>query len=222
MDNVSRRNNWLHNSVIQKSYFKVACLAILVLFGLGRVVPGNEVRKLIASDIECKSRFTGRILQDSISQSRPAGVKAFDLSEKYLVYTSSIDGWMDPIHHYVVKSLSDAQSSQSISGLIGEIGVHHGKFFFSLATNLMPGEYAVAFDVFDNQTMNVDGSGNGSLKIFKGHAKIIGFSTESIRVEMGDSNAITERQLKDILIVPNLHFRIEFSLSTVATPEQQQ
>lgn len=175
----------------------IASFAIVSFFALRSASSDIKARGRSQSR-ECSSRFTSKILKDRTSQSKPAQARKVELSTAYLNHTASIDGWMCPIHHHVVKSLSDAQTGLSISGLIGEIGVHHGKFFFSLATNLVPDEYAVAFDIFEEQSMNVDGSGNGSLEIFNDHAKKIGFDTEAIQVVKGDTNHITDTHLKKV------------------------
>jgi hypothetical protein len=44
---------------------------------------------------------------------------------------------------------------------VGEIGVHHGKFFIPIAGNALQAEPAIAMDLFDNQGANVDASGVG-------------------------------------------------------------
>jgi hypothetical protein len=119
--------------------------------------------------------------------------------ENYLNHTQDIEGWMHPLHHRVVKYLSEAQIEAGVIGLIGEIGVHHGKFFYSLATNLdHESEYAVAIDVFEDQLFNVDGSGHGSMDRFIEHGAAMGFPKEIIKIEKADSTQIAASRLKDI------------------------
>ena len=52
-------------------------------------------------------------------------------------------------------------------GGIAEIGVHHGKLFTLLNSIVEPNFNSYAIDIFDNQTLNIDRSGNGNLQIFK-------------------------------------------------------
>lgn len=167
---------------------------ILILLIVKKYI--NQDYYFLATDKECMRRIPAGLLADKQEQSGQRS--ALNLEERYLNHTSSIDGWMSPVHHKIVKYLSDEQFKLGIRGLIGEIGVHHGKFFFSLATNLDSSEYAVAFDVFEDQQYNVDGSGKGSLKKFMKHAKAIGFPKHSIKIEKGDSNLITQERLKDL------------------------
>ena len=49
---------------------------------------------------------------------------------------------------------------------MAEIGVHHGKLFVLLTLCLRSGEISVAVDVFENQQLNLDQSGNGNREIF--------------------------------------------------------
>jgi hypothetical protein len=47
----------------------------------------------------------------------------------------------------------------SVFGAVGEIGVHHGKFFMPIAGYALQEESAVALDLFEDQSQNFDGSG---------------------------------------------------------------
>jgi hypothetical protein len=51
-------------------------------------------------------------------------------------------------------------------GSIAEIGVHHGRFFLCLEEHAVEGYNRDAFDVFEDQYRNLDGSGKGSLQYF--------------------------------------------------------
>ena len=48
-----------------------------------------------------------------------------------------------------------------------EIGVHHGKLYILLNSVIDSKFSSYAVDIFSNQDLNIDGSGNGSLEIFK-------------------------------------------------------
>lgn len=58
-----------------------------------------------------------------------------------------------------VKSLSAKQHELGIFGSVGEIGVHHGKFLIPIVGNALAGEPAIAIDLFEDQSSNVDTSG---------------------------------------------------------------
>lgn len=172
-------------------------LIVLVLFKFDNII--YKKRETLEED--CKTGLKHSILQDQKLKNTSGSVfhmPKSDLEISYLNHSQSIDGWMCPIHHHIVKYLSNLQLESGVSGLIGEIGVHHGKYFFSLATNLDASEYAVAFDLFEDQDLNIDGSGQGSLKIFMEHASSIGFPADSIKVEKGDSNSLNPKRLKKI------------------------
>jgi hypothetical protein len=58
-----------------------------------------------------------------------------------------------------VKALTAKQHELGIFGSVGEIGVHHGKFLIPIIGNALAGEPAVAMDLFEDQSSNVDVSG---------------------------------------------------------------
>ena len=82
-------------------------------------------------------------------------------------------GWFDYQALLALRVLSAHQLAAGIAGGVAEIGVHHGKSFAALALLNLDDEggtaahKAVAVDVFDNQLLNTDGSGEGDLEIFR-------------------------------------------------------
>jgi hypothetical protein len=58
-----------------------------------------------------------------------------------------------------VKAFSTKQHELGVFGSVGEIGVHHGKFLIPLVGNALRAEPAVAIDLFEDQSANVDTSG---------------------------------------------------------------
>src|ERR1700733_10640784 len=82
--------------------------------------------------------------------------------DKYLVYgLPRVEGWLDPYSAEFIGFLSETQKSLSIEGAVGEIGVHHGKLFLILLLTIARGEHAFAIDIFAQQHLNIDGSGQG-------------------------------------------------------------
>ena len=84
-------------------------------------------------------------------------------------------GWFDFQALLVLRVLSAQQLADGVVGGVTEIGVHHGKSFAALALlNLdaaaggaKHAHRAVAIDVFDDQLLNTDGSGEGDLETFR-------------------------------------------------------
>ena len=92
---------------------------------------------------------------------------------------SKIEGWFDPriLPFYAV---IDAMQRRSLSGHLGEIGVHHGKSFLPLALMArgQGEEMAVAVDLFDR---NRSGSGQGDKERVVEHAKALGVDPATVR-----------------------------------------
>lgn len=78
-----------------------------------------------------------------------------------------VKGWLMPGAIRAVVRLSNEQRKAQISGGVAEIGVHHGRLFILLYLLGTPGEPAVAIDLFSNQDLNSDHSGEGDLARFR-------------------------------------------------------
>lgn len=85
--------------------------------------------------------------------------------------------------------LSKIQTMQlSIKGSIGEIGVHHGRFFVGLAHLAMNNESLWACDVFEDQQLNIDKSGKGSYELFKQAIMTNGIEENDVQIIKGSSS----------------------------------
>jgi hypothetical protein len=85
---------------------------------------------------------------------------------RYLDETHSVEGWFFPIDAYLFGFIDDLQRREGIRGNLFEIGVHHGKTAMFLARCVRDSELLGACDVFEQQELNRDRSGEGSREIF--------------------------------------------------------
>jgi hypothetical protein len=83
----------------------------------------------------------------------------------------SIQGWVGDRIFQIVDFIKLYHEQRGIHGDIAEIGVHHGKLFVILAAVARPDEMCIAVDIFEDQELNVDSSGNGSRAVFEGHMR---------------------------------------------------
>ena len=85
---------------------------------------------------------------------------------------TEIDGWNQQGVFTALKEIHEVQQARSISGNIGEIGIHDGQFFFALMllANTKK-ELCLAVDIFDDQERNIDCSGGSSFESF--HEKLV-------------------------------------------------
>ena len=79
----------------------------------------------------------------------------------------ALEGWVAPRQPLMIELVDAIQREREVTGDIVEIGVHHGLFTMLLAAVRKPGEVVRAFDVFEDQSANVDASGNGSRAVFE-------------------------------------------------------
>lgn len=117
----------------------------------------------------------------------------------YLERAPQIDGWVVPLQLTVVRTIDSLQIDHCITGSVGEIGVHHGRFFYMMAAMAKRKEPKVAIDVFQHQELNIDQSGgnaSGKLEAFERHGRALGYDTEKdLTIISADSTTLTPRKL---------------------------
>jgi hypothetical protein len=108
-----------------------------------------------------------------------------------------VTGFLEPEILLMLDVLNSAQRAKQISGAVAEIGVHHGKLFIALRLLQRGGEKSVAVDIFDDQELNVDGSGHGSLEKFVNNVKLWS-SMDDVVLHQGDSTKLEPAKLREL------------------------
>jgi hypothetical protein len=84
-----------------------------------------------------------------------------------------IEGWVDNRLFPTLAALNEIQTEMQVSGGVMEIGVHHGRFFIALNGMVKAGEgTSFAVDIFEDQALNIDRSGRGSLERFRENLRL--------------------------------------------------
>ncbi|MBB6309628.1 class I SAM-dependent methyltransferase [Xanthobacter tagetidis] len=78
-----------------------------------------------------------------------------------------VNGWFARNDAELFLRILDLQQELGVSGSAVEIGVHHGKSFVPLCLALTGSEKALCIDIFDDQSLNVDNSGQGNRAVFE-------------------------------------------------------
>ena len=73
----------------------------------------------------------------------------------------AVHGWLDDFSAEAIAKLGEAQTDHGLSGAVAEIGVHHGKLFLLLQLVTRTDEKGLAIDLFEQQELNIDRSGQG-------------------------------------------------------------
>jgi hypothetical protein len=84
-----------------------------------------------------------------------------------------VEGWLGDRMFQIVNVIGTILDTNNVHGNIAEFGVHHGLFLFLLNALRNDNEECFAIDVFDNQHLNVDSSGSGSLAVFLSHIETL-------------------------------------------------
>ena len=106
----------------------------------------------------------------------------------------TVEGWLASGAVTATLFLSNWQRRRAVRGNVAEIGIHHGKFFLVLKNLCEPDEFAIAIDVFENQSLNVDQSGSGDKAVFE--SNISAYSDgRNIEIIQSDSQLIAPQRI---------------------------
>ena len=120
------------------------------------------------------------------------GVATYIQRGKFLV-----DGWLRTEAALTVANVAAEQRRRGVAGGTAEIGIHHGKLFILLYLLSRPPEKAVAIDLFEDQHLNVDSSGEGDLARFRANLERHADSRRLV-VHKGDSTRLTGDALRQL------------------------
>ncbi|MCO4319643.1 class I SAM-dependent methyltransferase [Phyllobacterium sp. 21LDTY02-6] len=127
------------------------------------------------------------------------------LAEAWKLVWANIHGWVGDRIIQILQFTREYHDEMDIRGSIGEIGVHHGKLFFLLASLARADEDCVAIDLYENQVKNLDHSGKGSLEIFTGHLDtLFPQMKRQVKAVAADSMSLTPSNVRDKLGVDKM------------------
>ena len=125
-----------------------------------------------------RGTHTGEVvaLEEHASQMTRLGEKA-TRDQRLEHFTADIfghvEGWVGDRMAGMISVLGLIFDRRNLYGHIAEFGVHHGLFLFLLNALRNDDEKCFAIDVFENQSLNIDGSGRGSLSVFRSHLETL-------------------------------------------------
>lgn len=112
---------------------------------------------------------------------------------EYLQATGGVEGWFFPIDASLFAMIDTIQQREGIRGNLFEIGVHHGKTALFLSRMSGPDELLGVCDVFEQQELNRDRSGEGSRELFSRYLHEYG-GREDVRVFAKLSSSLTTEE----------------------------
>jgi hypothetical protein len=110
----------------------------------------------------------------------------------------TVEGWLGIGALGLTIAISERQLNQGVRAAVGEIGVHHGRYFIPLALLRQAGERAVAIDVFEDQHLNVDYSGSGNREIFLSNLVKHAVDMSDVLLHKADSLAMQSDELASL------------------------
>lgn len=102
----------------------------------------------------------------------------------------AVQGWCSPFLWQAIEPLANAMIAGGDPAPVAEIGVHHGKFFIGLAKTMSSKRKHYAFDVFEDQNLNLDRSGSGSREIFESNLAANRIAPRAVEIVKADSMTV--------------------------------
>jgi hypothetical protein len=110
-----------------------------------------------------------------------------------------VEGWLGDRMSQIVDVIGSILDNNKVRGNIAEFGVHHGLFLFLLNALRNENEECFAIDVFDDQHLNVDNSGRGSLATFLSHIETLMASQRRyFRIVQHDTMSFSTVKIADL------------------------
>jgi hypothetical protein len=102
-----------------------------------------------------------------------------------------VQGWFGRVDAEIFHLLTACQNAQALDGGVAEIGLHHGKSFIALCLSLQHGQRAYGIDLFDNQHLNFDRSGEGDRSIVEQNLVRAGVDMSSVILDGRSSDQVS-------------------------------
>jgi hypothetical protein len=110
-----------------------------------------------------------------------------------------VEGWLGDRMWQIVDVVGTILDTNGVRGHIAEFGVHHGLFLFLLNVLRNGEEQCFAIDVFDDQHLNIDHSGGGSLAAFLSHLEtFLGSQRRFFRVVQRDTMSFSSVEVVEL------------------------
>jgi len=110
-----------------------------------------------------------------------------------------VEGWLGDRMWQIVDVIGTILDANGVCGNIAEFGVHHGLFLFLANILRNENEECFAIDVFDEQRLNVDCSGRGSLAVFLSHVEtLMASQRQSFRIVQRDTMSFSTSEVADL------------------------
>lgn len=108
-----------------------------------------------------------------------------------------VNGWFARNDAELFLHILLLQEQLGIKGSVAEIGVHHGKSFLPLCLALRPDEKAMCIDIFEDQSLNIDQSGQGDRAVFEANLRKFGVDAAQVVIRAGSSLDVKPQQILD-------------------------
>lgn len=152
--------------------------------------PRTALSRLDLRPLRWRHRSEPNTGNDRVTATREQRLEHFR-SEIY----GCVEGWLGDRMWQIVDVIGAILDNNGVRGNVAEFGVHHGLFLFLLNALRNNDEECFAIDVFDEQHLNLDNSGRGSLIAFRSHIEtLLGSEQRFFRIVQRDTMSFSTAQ----------------------------
>lgn len=113
------------------------------------------------------------------------------------------EGWVMPQIMKILVAVDRIQAEMGIGGGAMEIGIFRGRFFMALNALVDPAYRSLAIDLFDDQQLNIDGSGRGDERVFRENlARWDRHHGENVEILAADSTTLRPEEVRALMPDP--------------------
>ena len=145
--------------------------------------------KITAAELEA-CRASAVSASASSASPSPRALRNLTRLSAYATHGDTIKGFFEPGLLRLYLELDAVHESRGVRGALVEVGVFHGKSFMPLALLRQPDERCVAIDCFEDQSVNIDRSGEGDGVAFRANVD----ATMRVCCEVGDGDGDDARE----------------------------
>jgi len=121
----------------------------------------------------------------------------------------TVQGWLSRGACDMIVRIADTQQANGVRGNMAEIGVHHGRLFILLDLLARNDEKALAIDLFENQSNNIDRSGEGDYNKFVANIRRHVGDVSRVVIYRGNSTELTGAAVRQLAGGPIRLFSID-------------
>jgi hypothetical protein len=103
-----------------------------------------------------------------------------------------VAGWLFRLDAEIFGLITEHQNKNGLDGSLVEIGLHHGQSFIAMCLGLRDGQRAYGIDLFEQQSLNLDKSGQGDRGRVQSNLRAAGVDLSAVILDARSSGTVSQ------------------------------